>query len=206
VSVQSVRPVFDRVARLYDNEVLQALAYRPAQDEVVSVLRLVGSRRVLDVGCGTGILAARLSDEAGPELVVGCDFSAGMLEQARARSSSVAWVQGDASRLPLPGGTVDAVVSTQAFHFFPQAAALAEFRRVLAPGGYLVVGLVNPRSDSGSRLMGRLGARFVGAGYWPTRVEMKRQVEAAGVQVRRQRPVGAVSWLVPTLVTVAVKA
>jgi ubiquinone/menaquinone biosynthesis C-methylase UbiE len=203
--MQSVRPVFDRVSRVYDNELLQAVAYRPAQNEVVAMLRLVGARRVLDVGCGTGILTARLSEELRPELVVGCDFSAGMLEKAKARSRSVAWVQGDASRLPLPDGTLDAVVSTQAFHFFPQAAALAEFHRVLAPGGFLAVGLVNPRTESGSRRMGRLGARFVGAGYWPTQSEMERQVEAAGFEVRRQRPVGAFSWLVPTIVTVAVR-
>jgi ubiquinone/menaquinone biosynthesis C-methylase UbiE len=197
--------VFDRVSRVYDTELLQAVAYRPAQDEVVAELRSAGARRVLDVGCGTGILATRLQEELRPDLVAGCDFSAGMLEQAAARSRAVAWVQGDAARLPLPDGTLDGVVSTQAFHFFPQAAALAEFHRVLAPGGRLVVGLVNPRTSGGSRLMGRLGARFVGAGYWPTQREMRRQVEAAGFEVRHQRRVGRFGWLVPTIVTAAVR-
>lgn len=198
--------MFDRVSRVYDAELLQALAYRPAQDEVVAELRSARPRRVLDVGCGTGILAARLQEELrpSPELVAGCDFSTGMLEEAAGRSRAVAWLQGDAARLPLRDGTVDAVVSTQAFHFFPQAAALAEFHRLLAPGGRLVVGLVNPRTERGSRLMGRLGARFVGAGYWPTQRQMRRRVEAAGFEVLRQRRVGRFGWLVPTIVTVAV--
>jgi ubiquinone/menaquinone biosynthesis C-methylase UbiE len=197
--------VFDRVSRVYDTDLLQAVAYRPAQDEVVAQLRTAGARRVLDVGCGTGILAARLQEELRPDLIAGCDFSAGMLEQAKDRSRAVAWVQGDVASLPVRDGTLDAVVSTQAFHFFPQAIALAEFHRVLAPGGRLFVGLVNPRSERGSRLMGRLGARFVGAGYWPTQPQMVRRVEAAGFEVRHQRRVGRFGWLVPTIVTVAVK-
>jgi ubiquinone/menaquinone biosynthesis C-methylase UbiE len=197
--------VFDRVAGVYDTELLQVVAYRPAQDEVVAQLRSAGSRRVLDVGCGTGILAARLSEDLHPDLVTGCDFSAGMLEQAATRSQTVSWIQGDAVHLPVPDGTVDAVVSTHAFHFFPQAEALTEFHRVLAPDGRLVVGLVNPRTPRGSRVMERLGARFVGGGFWPTQRQMREQVEAAGFEVVHQRPVGAFAWLVPTIVTVAVR-
>jgi ubiquinone/menaquinone biosynthesis C-methylase UbiE len=197
--------VFDRVAHAYDTELLQAVVYRAAQDEVVAQLRSARLRRVLDVGCGTGILAARLCEDLQPDLVTGCDFSAGMLEQAATRSQAATWIQGDAVHLPVPDGTVDAVVSTHAFHFFPQAEALAEFHRVLVPGGRLVVGLVNPRSSTGSRVMGRLGARFVGGGFWPTQRQMRQQVEAAGFEVRHQRPVGAFAWLVPTIVTVAVR-
>lgn len=193
------------MARVYDADLLQAVAYRPAQDEVVAELRSAGARRVLDVGCGTGILAARLQEELRPELMAGCDFSTGMLEQAAGRSRAVAWMQADAARLPLRGGTLDAVVSTQAFHFFSQATALAEFHRLLAPGGRLVIGIVNPRTERGSRLMGRLGARFVGGGYWPTQKQMRQRVEAAGFELRHQRRVGRFGWLVPTIVTVAVR-
>src|SRR5216683_1196678 len=121
---RSVAPAFDRIARFYDTEILQRLSYRPAQDEVIAELRKAGSRRILDVGCGTGQLAARILDELGPEAVYGCDLSAGMLEQAAARSSAVDWRNGEAEHLPFDDESMDAVVSTHAFHFFDQPAAL----------------------------------------------------------------------------------
>lgn len=137
-----VRRIFDRAEHLYDTAALQRAVYRPAHDAVVAELRAEGSRRVLDVGCGTGILAARIGDEGRGPRVVGCDLSMGMLRRAAVRLRG-AWVQGDALRLPLRDGALDAVVTTQAFHFLPdRRAALAEFRRVLRPGGLLVIAMI----------------------------------------------------------------
>lgn len=94
---------------------------------------------VLDAGCGTGFLAAGLR-RARPDLrVVGSDLSAGMI--ARARSAG-AWplVQGDATALPVGTGAVDLVVARGVLHHLPDVtAALAEWRRVLRPGGAVVL-------------------------------------------------------------------
>ncbi len=197
-----VRRLFDRAAPRYDATALQRLLYRGAHDAVFAELRAEGSRRVLDVGCGTGILAARIGADAEGPRVVGCDLSMGMLRRAAARVRG-AWVQGDALRLPLRDGGLDAVVTTQAFHFLAdRRAALAEFRRVLRPGGLLVIAMVNPRTPVVSRLMSGAGTRLLGAGSWPTRDELRAEVASAGFEVRAQRGARDLPHTVVTVATV----
>jgi ubiquinone/menaquinone biosynthesis C-methylase UbiE len=197
----AVTQVFDRVSKVYDNEVVQTLIYRPTQDRVLIDLRALSPARILDVGCGTGQLTARIQTSLRPQLVYGCDPSSGMLAQARARSNDVVWLEGRAEAVPLPDGSVDAVISTEAFHFFDQPAAVAEFRRLLAPGGHVVLGLLNPITTIGSRILD-----LPGAGHWPTRREMRDLLTGAGLDVVRQTHVRRlVGRLTPTYVTVAVK-
>lgn len=202
-ATSSVARLFDRVSRVYDTTALQALVYRPAQDLALGELRAAGVRRVLDVGCGTGIFATRMREELGAD-VIGCDLSSGMLEQAAARSELVTWVQGDSSRLPLADGAVEAVVCTEAFHFFNQPAALAEFRRALRPRGLLLVAMINPRTGIGSQFLGR---QLRGTGAWPTQRTMRRLVEEAGFEVERQHRVNRIMGrVIPTVLTVALRA
>ncbi len=199
-----VARLFDSLSRLYDTEILQRLIYRPNQDMVLSELRKIAPSRVLDVGCGTGIFATRIIEEQYARQVVGCDLSEGMLEQARNRSKEVSWIQGDATKLPLRGSSVDAVTCTEAFHFFDQPAALAEFQRVLKPDGRMLVAVVNPYTKIGSRLLGAQASRAIGTGNWPTRDQMHRMVSEAGFEVVSQRRVGRIaSRAIPTVLTVA---
>jgi ubiquinone/menaquinone biosynthesis C-methylase UbiE len=179
---RDIRRIFDRVARHYDAGWLQRALYVAVQERALAELRTLQPRSVLDVGCGTGIFADRLARELTPAAVAGCDLSAGMLAQAAARSRRVGWVRGDSARLPLRGGAVDAVVCTQAFHFFDQPAAWREFRRVLAPGGHALVGMVQPRTEAASRRVARLSA----ATTWPTREAMRRLAIDAGFEVTAQ--------------------
>lgn len=94
--------------------------------------------RVLDVGCGTGIVARLVAPRVGPEgEVVGLDPNPKMLEVARRLpapdGATVRWLEGDAQGLP--DGPFDLVTCQQALQFVPdRAAALREMRRVLAPG------------------------------------------------------------------------
>lgn len=182
------RTLFDAWSTFYDLPLVQRLTYRPVQDAVVAALRRGACRRVLDVGCGTGLLATRLRRELEGVTIAGCDFSHGMLQHARARPERVAWVQGDALRLPFRDGVLDAVVSTEAFHWFPdQPRALAEFFRVLAPGGRCLVALVNTPNET-VRAAFRLASRAVGQPFdWPTRDQMRALFVRAGFRVEAQR-------------------
>jgi ubiquinone/menaquinone biosynthesis C-methylase UbiE len=94
---------------------------------------------VLDAGCGTGWLAAGLPRAVTGLSVIGVDLSRGMIERARAAG---AWplLQADAQRLPLATASVDLIVTRGVLHHLPDVpAALTEWRRVLRPGGAVVV-------------------------------------------------------------------
>ena len=202
------RGFFDVWSRVYEQPLVQWLTYRPVHDAVVRALRPLHPRRALDVGCGTGLLTTRLARELAGTSVVGCDFSSGMLDQARAHPERVAWVRGDALRLPFRDASVDAIVSTEAFHWFPdQRRALAEFFRILVPGGHLLVAIVNTPNRN-VRTMFRVASSAVGQPLdWPTQAEMRALVESAGFRVDSQRrlyrlPAGL---LLPPVLTTAVR-
>ena len=185
------RGFFDAWSYVYDFPLVQRATYRPVHDAVLRALAAEPWARLLDIGCGTGRLAARLARQHPAASVVGCDFSAGMLEHAAERLHEpprVGLVRGDATRLPFADGAFDAAVSTEAFHWFPdQDAALAELRRVLRPDGRLLLALVSPPLEIVSDVV-EAGMRLVGQPLWWTSLgKLRAQVERAGFRVERQR-------------------
>ena len=97
--------------------------------------------RVLDVGCGTGVLARAARERVGPTgQVTGVDPNEGMRAVARQRCPGVRLEDGYAEDLPFPDDAFDRVLSQFALMFFTdQRAAVREMSRVLRPGGRLVV-------------------------------------------------------------------
>jgi ubiquinone/menaquinone biosynthesis C-methylase UbiE len=98
-------------------------------------------QRVLDVACGTGVLARTVADRVGPNgSVVGVDLNEGMLAVARQEAPEIEWRQGRAEALPFDSASFDAVVSQFGLMFFEdRRATIQEMLRVLRPGGRLVV-------------------------------------------------------------------
>jgi SAM-dependent methyltransferase len=97
-------------------------------------------QRVLDVACGTGIVARTAADRIGPENVVGVDLNEAMLTVARRVRPEIDWRQGDVAALPLPDAGFDAVLSQMAMMFFPDRVhALREMARVAKPTGTIAV-------------------------------------------------------------------
>jgi SAM-dependent methyltransferase len=99
---------------------------------------------VLDVGCGTGVLARTAADLVGPSgSVTGLDLNEAMLTVARRTRPDLTWRQGSADALPFEDGSFDVVLSQMALMFFPDhARAVAEMARAAAPGG--TVGVLVP--------------------------------------------------------------
>jgi arsenite methyltransferase len=111
--------------------VLEALALRPGE-------------RVLDVGVGPGLLAEDMARTVGEQgHVAGIDLAEPMLEMTRRRCAELAWTDfrlADAVKLPFADESFDALVSTQVYEYVGDMdGALAEARRVLRPGGRIVV-------------------------------------------------------------------
>lgn len=178
-------------APLYDAPALQRLVYQPAQDEVIAILKVAGARRIADVACGTGILATRIHDELDPDEVYGVDMSDGMLAQARARRPAVQWRKGRAEELPFADGALDALVSTSAFHFFDQPAAMREFHRVLAPGGVAAVATISPPAPA---MVRRLSAGLGNPAHNPSPLEMRTLFSDAGFDLADQHRVRRPLW------------
>lgn len=123
----------------------------PLAEQLVAAAALRPGERVLDIACGTGVVARLAADRVGPAgNVTGADVNAGMLAVARtvAASSgrtSIQWNETAAEALPLPDASYDVVFCQLALQFFAdKAAALREMRRVLAPGGRAYVSVPPP--------------------------------------------------------------
>ena len=100
-----------------------------------------GARRVVDVACGTGVLARAASARLGPAgSVTGIDPNAGMLAVASRMSPDIAWRAGRAEALPLDDASFDAVLCQFGLMFFDdRVAGLREMARVLRPGGRMAI-------------------------------------------------------------------
>ena len=130
-----------------------------------SLIRAAGvqpGHRVLDVGCGTGYFAGLLAEVVGQNgLVLGIDASPQMIDYATRRRSrpNCQFQVGTAESLGLPADRFDVVVSSLFMHHLPadlQPTALAEMRRVLRPGGTLLIAEAQVPRARGWRLLARM--------------------------------------------------
>jgi ubiquinone/menaquinone biosynthesis C-methylase UbiE len=132
---------FDAIAPRYD-ELRVPPGLTILHDTLVREGDLAG-RRVLDIGCGTGAALAVLAGEFECS-VAGVDPSEGMLAQARARLQGADLRHGAAEVLPFGDESFDAALMMLCVHLLDRARAFPEARRVLVPGGRLVVATPDP--------------------------------------------------------------
>lgn len=127
-------------AEVYDEQFVPAL-FQPFSRFLADTACLEPGQRVLDVACGTGVLACTAAERVGPGgAVIGLDANAEMLAVARRKPAAIEWIEGRAEALPFAEGDFDAVVSQFGMMFFDdRAGALREMHRVLRPAGRLAV-------------------------------------------------------------------
>lgn len=207
---ESVRR-FDGWAATYDRSQLQTALYGPVHEAVLRYARrhVQHPGRILDVGCGTGRLPARLASGYLHARVVGVDASTTMIKNAGATAAlyRARFAAAAAEQLPFADAAFDLVVMTLSVsHWCDQAAGLAEIGRVMAPGGILVAADIAPDWRSQplttwarhrkSWLRGGLPSLIAGSGFRVEHVEPIRAVahiaDAALVAARTStRPPGS---------------
>lgn len=127
-------------AQVYEDFFLPAL-FQEWAGPVIDAAGIQSGQRVLDVGCGTGVVARAIAARVGPSgSVVGLDVNDGMLAVARQIAPTIDWRSGVAEALPFEDHSFDAVISQFALMFFnDRVTALTEMMRVLRPNGRMVV-------------------------------------------------------------------
>jgi|SRR5215211_537889 len=127
---------------LYQRYLVPAITIKWAQDLVDRAQPRAGEA-VVDVACGTGVVARLAAKRMGSGRITGLDLNAGMLAVARtvpSEGAPINWVEGSALDMPLPSGGFDAALCQLGLQFFPdQKQALREMRRVLADSGRIAL-------------------------------------------------------------------
>lgn len=122
---------------------------RPVAEDLIAAADLQPGERVLDVACGTGVVTRLAAEAVAPSgKVVGLDVNPGMLAVARNETPpdvAIEWCEASAESIPLPDNSFDAVLCQMGLQFVPnKLAALGEMRRVLAPGGRVLISVPGP--------------------------------------------------------------
>jgi len=135
---------FDRWSNKYDRSILQKILFNRSHDmffgEVLPLLKK--GARVLDVGCGTGKFAFRLSGVTRGVKIHGIDISKEMIDKAKSklRDEPIEFDVGDVENLPYKSDTFDIITCSNSFHHYPnQKKAVSEMRRVLKKDGKLMI-------------------------------------------------------------------
>ncbi len=153
-------------ADLYEQFVVPAIFDRYARDLVERARPIGPADRVLDLGCGTGIVTRVLRERlGGAARVIGLDANPQMIAKARQLTPEVDWHEGNAMALPFPDASFDLVLCQEMLQFAnDRAAALREVLRVLAPGGRLLISTWRPRAEQPFHdALGKVAERHLGA-------------------------------------------
>jgi len=189
---------FDEIAEVYDESLPAHVVEHYLAKRTAYVAALCPPGRVLDVGCGTGALAARLADRG--YSVVGVDPSEGMLEVMRARHPGLEAVAASGTALPFEDDQFDLVLTVAALHHVAEPEAvrqtLGEMTRVSRPAGRILVWDHNPRNPYWSNLMRRV-PQDIGEERLIGEREILDGLAAAGARVVSVQQLGLVPEFVP---------
>ena len=134
-------------AELYQRYLVPGITSKWAAD-LVHRAQLLAHEKVLDVACGTGIVARLAAKKVASGRVTGLDLNAGMLAVARGvltEGAPIDWMEGSALDLPFPSGHFDAVLCQLGLQFFPdQPKALRQMRRVVREPGRVALNVYSP--------------------------------------------------------------
>jgi SAM-dependent methyltransferase len=198
---------FDTIATVYDDSLPAHVVEHYLRKRAAFVAEHCPRGSGLDVGCGTGALAARLAD-LGYDMS-GVDPSEGMLEILRSRAPAVQAVQASGTALPFADDSFDLVLTVAVLHHIAQPGdvrrTLAEMVRVVNPSGRVLVWDHNPRNPYWRLLMARV-PQDTGEERLIPEHEVIDGLRAAGGRIVLSRQLGLVPDFTPARAVRAVAA
>ncbi len=184
---------FDDLADVYDR---YRIGYASELYDAIFSYGLEPGSHVLDVACGTGLVAAELTVRGCS--VVGADISAAMCAKGRVRVPNATFVVANAEALPFDDASFDAATCGQSFHWFDGWRALSEMMRVVRPGGIVAVwwkGFM--RGDTIRHLRDEAASEI---GLPPTEDLLANEFAAFNEAPLDNPMLRVVPWIVPTTV------
>lgn len=143
---------FEAWADSYDRSLLQRFLFTPSYlvlaEEIHNWVRTTGAQSfsALDIGCGTGTLVGRIAASSWDVQAVGLDYAPSMCIEAGRKATAAgvagpaAFVAGDSEHLPFADASFDLITCSNSFHHYPhQQNVVVEMRRLLRPGGRLIL-------------------------------------------------------------------
>jgi len=178
---------FSARARAYDTLRPSDASWWQAFEQLVDLGDLRG-QRVLDVGCGTGRLAAALTEKAGSK-VWGIDTSEEMVKVARATlPPGIGVRRGAGEQLPFRDAWFDRVTMSLVLHLLDRPRALAEARRVVSPDGRIAISTFHPDHFESYWLNPYFPSiRLIDKRRFPTPETMRSELERAGFPQYEER-------------------
>jgi len=158
ITENEVRKTYDRIAKKYHEgrKVGWKMVYNEFNEmpATLSFLKNVKGKKILDLGCGTGIYTKILKKRGAK--VYGVDISPEMIEIAKREVKGVEFKVGSAVDLPYKSGTFDMVLASLVIHYFPSLdKAFSEIRRVLKKDGIFIFSSDNPVVAATHRMRGK---------------------------------------------------
>jgi SAM-dependent methyltransferase len=187
--------------RVYGQDLCQeGLADMAAVADLLRRLDLEAGDRVLDLGCGSGIIAEYISDQTGAH-VTGLDYAVSAIEEARARtigkSARLTFLQADMNALELPAQSFDAAISIDTLYWVADVAAtLSQVVRSLKPDGQIAIFIMGLLEDGDppenlevdktmpARALTKLGLSYEAADYTASNAAFWRRVKDVGEALR----------------------
>lgn len=171
---------FSRAAETYDQV---AGLQRAVSQRLLDLIQLRHNAVVLDLGSGTGVIAAQMAGRASQ--VVALDIAEGMLKFARQHhSQSINWLCGDAESIPLASASVDFIFSSLAIQWcnnLPQL--MAELHRVLKPGGQVFISTLGPDSLCELKAAWKQVDDYVHVNRFASEAELKFAIQQVGLEL-----------------------
>ena len=186
-----------------DWSTIQEATGKAGYDHALSLLNLTGQETLLDIGCGSGLFCSLAAPKA--RFITGLDATVELVETARRRLPAYPFLVGEMEQLPLPDEAYDIVTGFNSFQYAATIAnVFAEARRVLKPGGRLVVMIWGNKDDCEAvSFIGAIGSMLPppppGAPGPFTLSEnqlLEKALEAAGFTIRQNTDISTV-WDYP---------